>query len=162
MANRLNLRANRRGQTLAEFAIVIPILIFVIFAVIDFATVLYTYSEVAYAANAGARWASVRGSTYACGPCTPTGPAGSSDITTYVQNVAPFLNTGNQATVTSTWTAGSCQGGISNCPGSTVQVTVRYDFPLWVPGGWLTPLGIVGFKAITVPLGASTQMVISQ
>ena len=149
-----NLRANQGGQTYAEFAVVVPVLVFLIFGIIDFASVIYTYSEVASAANAGARWASVRGSTYACGTCTPTGPAASGDITTYVQGVAPFLNTGNQATVTSSWTASSCQGGISNCPGSTVQVKVQYNFPLWIPGGF--------FNAVTLPLVATTQMVISQ
>jgi hypothetical protein len=96
----------------------------------------------------------VHGSTYSCSTCTPTGPAADSDITTYVQGVAPWLNTGNQATVTSTWTAVSCQGGISNCPGSIVQVKVLYNFPLWVPGGF--------FSAVTLPLTATTQMVISQ
>ena len=154
MTNRLNLRAYRRGQTLSEFALVVPVLVFVIFGIIDFATVIYTYSEVAYAANAGARWASVRGSTYACSTCTPTGPAVAGDITTYVQGVAPFLNTGNSATVTSSWTASSCQGGVLNCPGSTVSVKVQYNFPLWIPGGF--------FNAVTIPLGATTQMVISQ
>lgn len=120
--------------------------------IIQFSTVIYTYSEVAYSANAGARWASVRGSTYSCSTCTPSGPAVQSDISTYVLGMTPWLNAANQPTVSATWTAQSCPSGTSNCPGSIVQVKVLYNFQLAVP--FLT--------AVTLPLAATTQMVISQ
>ena len=123
-----------------------------LFGVINFAIVIYTYSEVSYAANAGARWASVHGSTYSCGTCTPTGPAVASDIATYVQGMAVWANAGAAPSVTSSWTASGCQGVVTNCPGSTVQVQVQYNYQLFVPG----------FKSVTLPLTATTQMVISQ
>jgi len=151
MKNRIKLRRNGRGQSTVEFAYLCLFVFFpLLFGVINFAIVIYTYSEVSYAANAAARWASVHGSTYACSTCTPTGPATSSDINNFVQGAAAWAN--SSPTVTSTWTASGCQGGITNCPGSTVQVQVQYNYQLFVPG----------FKSVTLPLAATTQMVISQ
>jgi len=129
--------------------LVLPLMIF---GIINFATALYTYSEVSYAANAGARWASVRGSTYTCSSCTPTGPATQDDISTYVSGMADWLNSGSAPSVTATWIPNSCPSGTSNCPGSKVQVQVQYNFPITVPF----------FSPVTLPLTATTQMVISQ
>jgi len=153
MRKRVHRRRNQSGQTLTEFALLCLFVLFpLLFGVINFAIVIYTYSEVAYSANAAARWASVHGSTYSCSTCTPTGPAAAGDITTYVKGMAAWVDTTNPPAVTSTWTASSCQGGVSNCPGSVVQVQVQYNYPLFVPG----------FKTVTLPLTAVTQMVISQ
>ena len=137
---------------MAEFAMLAPLILLMIFAIIDFATAIYTYSEVSYAANAGARWASVRGSTYSCSTCTPTGPAAQSDISTYVQGMAAWLDPAGAPTVTVTWIPNSCASGTNNCPGSNVQVQVQYNFPLSVPF----------FNPVTLQLSATSQMVISQ
>jgi Flp pilus assembly protein TadG len=143
----------RRGQASAEFAMVMLLVLpLMIFGIIDFATALYTYSEVSYAANAGARWASVRGSTYSCSTCTPTGPATQDDISTYVAGMADWLNSGSAPSVTASWIPVGCPSGTTNCPGSKVQVQVQYNFPITVPF----------FSPITLPLTATTQMVISQ
>jgi Flp pilus assembly protein TadG len=154
MRKRLHTRRNKSGQTLAEFALLVPVFFFVLIGIVDLASVIYTYSQVAYSASAGARWASVRGSTYACSTCTPTGPAAAGDVTTYVRGVGTWPNAGSAATVSTTWTGNGCQGGISNCPGSIVQVSVQYSYQLGLPGGF--------FTAVTLPLTATTQMVITQ
>ena len=51
---------------------------------------------------------------------TSESPAQLSDIQSYVDGLASGLNTGN-LTVNASWTP-------NNQPGSTVQVTVRYNF----------------------------------
>lgn len=156
------LRRNQSGQTIWEFSVLAPIILLMLVGVIEFASGIYTYSEVAYSASAAARWASVRGSTYSCSTCTPTGPAKQSDISTYVLGFAEW-SASNQPTVTATWTpvgcqvgqpncTGSCQNNATNCPGSTVQVTVQTNFQLGVPL----------MKTVTLPLTSTTQMVISQ
>ena len=145
-------RRNQSGQAMAQFAVFVPFLFLMIFAVMDFAMAIYTYTEVSYSANAGARWASVRGSTYSCSTCTPTGPAIESDISTYVQGMAAWLNTGNTPTVHAQWFPVGCPTGANNCPGSKVQVQVQYSFPIDFP--FLSP--------VTLPLSVTSQMVISQ
>ena len=58
MNNRIQLR-NERGQTMAEFAIVLPILMLVVFAIIQFGLLFNNFVALTDAVRAGARTASV-------------------------------------------------------------------------------------------------------
>jgi Flp pilus assembly protein TadG len=49
-----------RGQALVEFALVVPILFLLIFALVDFGRVIYTQNSIAQGAREGARWGSVQ------------------------------------------------------------------------------------------------------
>lgn len=49
-----------RGQALVEFALVLPILFLLIFALVDFGRVIYTQNAIAQGAREGARWGSVQ------------------------------------------------------------------------------------------------------
>lgn len=49
-----------RGQALVEFALVMPILFLVIFALVDFGRVIYTQNAISQGAREGARWGSVQ------------------------------------------------------------------------------------------------------
>ena len=50
----------RRGQALVEFALVIPLLFLLIFALVDFGRVIYTQNAISQGAREGARWGSVQ------------------------------------------------------------------------------------------------------
>jgi Flp pilus assembly protein TadG len=58
MNNRIQLRAER-GQTMAEFAIVLPVLMLVVFAVIQFGLLFNNFVALTDAVRAGARTAAV-------------------------------------------------------------------------------------------------------
>jgi Flp pilus assembly protein TadG len=66
-----------RGQGLVEFALVFPILVLLLFGIVDFGRAIYAYNTVASAARDGVRVAVVNQNTTATG-CTPgsatTGP----------------------------------------------------------------------------------------
>jgi hypothetical protein len=51
--------SSRRGQTLVEWALLLPILLFIMFLVIDFGRGIYYYSVVNNAAREGARYGAV-------------------------------------------------------------------------------------------------------
>jgi Flp pilus assembly protein TadG len=76
-----------RGQALVEFALVLPLFLLMLFAMVDIGRVIWANDNLANAAREGARWASVHGNwKYAecqTGPaagttppvqCTPTTP----------------------------------------------------------------------------------------
>ncbi len=52
--------ARRRGQSMAEFTLVAPLLFLVIFATIDFARLVYAYSAITSASREGARVLSLK------------------------------------------------------------------------------------------------------
>jgi Flp pilus assembly protein TadG len=131
----------RRGTSVTELAVVLPIVLVFVFGAIDFAQVMFAYSTVSEAARAGARYAIVHGAASSL-------PAGPTANDANVQAVARFyafgLNSSN-VTVTSTWSLST------NAVGSPVNVTASYPCQLSVGR-------LVGMSTITVK-GSSTMMV---
>jgi Flp pilus assembly protein TadG len=125
-----------RGGTLAEFAIILPLLVALIFGVIDFARALYTYHFISDAAREATRWASVRGSSCdgleAC-------PAQTSDVSAYVAGIAPpgIDKSSSKLSVNTEWVPPP--NALKICatqpksPGCDVQVTVTYRFNFILP-----------------------------
>jgi Flp pilus assembly protein TadG len=131
-------RSSRRGQAVAEFALVITPCLTLFFGVINFALALYCYDFVCYSAQQAVRYATVHGST-------ATTVASSTDVHNYVKSlVVGVLNTSSM-TVTTTWAP-------NNKPGSVVTVAVSYNFPP------LTSL----VSSVTIPLTRTAAMVITQ
>lgn len=60
------------GQSVAEFAIVLPIFLLMVFAIIDLGRVVWAYDNLGNAAREGARYASVHGGSDVT--TCPTGP----------------------------------------------------------------------------------------
>src|SRR5215510_13977462 len=56
-------RRKKRAQSLTEFALILPVLLFFIMGIIDFGRVLFTYAQVSAAIRAALRYASVVGYT---------------------------------------------------------------------------------------------------
>ena len=52
------LKANN-GSAVVEFAIVLPILLLIVFGIINFGVLMYNQSVITNAAREGARWASI-------------------------------------------------------------------------------------------------------
>ena len=131
------MKTSRRGQTLTEFALVLTAFLLITFGIIQVSRAIYSYTFVSNAARDATRYASVNGSK-------SQNPVKSGDVQTFVKNESPGLDS-SQLTVNTTWTP-------DNNPGSTVNVVVTYNFALFVPF----------FGQVTIPVGATSQMVISQ
>jgi Flp pilus assembly protein TadG len=109
----------RTGATTVEFAVVVPVTLLILLAIIVGALGVFRYQEVAELAREGARFASVRGTRYAQKTGRPT--ATQDDV--YEQAIRPklvLLNPG-RLTVTTTWDP-------DKRPGSQVTVIVRYSW----------------------------------
>jgi Flp pilus assembly protein TadG len=136
-----------RGQTYAEFLMVVLPTLLLIFGIISFAMTIYTYSFLSNAARDAVRYAIVHGSK-------STSPATSDAIQTFVRNEAQGLSQ-SSITVSSCWNPqappNQCPGPTgNNAPGKAVSVTVSYSFHPLYP-----------FAAVTLPLSSSAQMLIS-
>jgi hypothetical protein len=128
---------NQRGQDLIEFALALPILLLIIFGVLDLGRLFHSAITVTNAARVGARFGALRRDIYNCDPtdtdciyiCDPNcGPDYFINVT---KNEA--LNNGidlSTALVEPNCIDGSI--GISNfCDyGDTFQIKVTYDFNL--------------------------------
>lgn len=102
---------NRQGQTLVEFAIILPLLMLLLFGIIEFGRYLYLKNSVTNAAREGARKAVV------------TNPWNDSTVKQYlVDNSAISLNVGNIDITPS-----------SPSQGTAVTVTVEIPFTSVVP-----------------------------
>jgi len=98
----------QRGDGLVEFALIVPLLLLLLFAVLDGGRAVYAYHVVANAAREGARFASV-----------------STRTQTEVRNAILSSAVGlDPARLTVT---------LSNPTGTSVKVDVRYDFELITP-----------------------------
>ena len=109
MIQRLQFR-NERGQTLTEFALVLPILALLLFSVIQFGIAFNNYITLTDAVRAGARKGAVARRL--------SNPEAA--VTTSVQNAATDLKSSDlQITVNSTW-----------AQGSDVTVTATYPYSI--------------------------------
>jgi Flp pilus assembly protein TadG len=135
------------GSSIVEFALASIILFTLIFGVIAICTALYTYNVLAEVTREATRYAIVRGS--ACHfPKGASCPATAADIQTHVQsNNYPGIDPTSLLVPASNvvWTP-------NNNPGSTVKVTVTYQFPLNIPF----------VSSQTLSMSSTSQMLISQ
>ncbi len=166
-------RSRRRttGQSLVEFALVLPVFLLLLFGLIDGARLIFQHTVLSQAAREGARVASVEASWIGkagsgCG--TAGGPVCPADVGAYRtdvlaaanRNITPFAPLGlgqlqtrcdpSGGTPSGDWGANSC---VSNGPGNVASVRVSSSFTA------ITPIisRIVG----TVPMSASASMVIN-
>jgi Flp pilus assembly protein TadG len=152
--------SNEGGQSLIEFALLLPILFVLIFNMVNFSGFLYSMVTVSNAARVGAQYASL-GGAYATNPASPS----LSDLTTMIRNetlTLPNSSTTNPAftaTVnvngtcyaypqTSTSTSITCPTGVAHDPESVagagsfyslIAVDVTYTYTPFVSGLSITP-----------------------
>ena len=149
----MSARKWERGVALPETAIIMTVLLVMMFGIIDFGRMLYTYSFVAQLARQGARWAIVRGAGCTVLDHCPA-QRGATDITTYVQSlnegamstssIAANLQTpGGNSTCSST--------GPTNAAGCVAVVTVTYPFNFMLP--WM--------PSTQIHMSSTSQMIIA-
>ncbi len=154
-------RSGSRGQTLVEFALVVPVFLLMLFGVIDIGRFVYTDSVLSQAAREGARLAAVEaghigwttaddpGCGSAGGPVCPANLAAlKADLQTAVNRMAAGLGTITNiwvscdapgAAPTGNWTTETaCTAGHWDAPGTgqtgnLISVHVRYTFTTLTP-----------------------------
>lgn len=144
-------RTAERGGSIAETAIVMMLALIVIFGIMEFGRVLYTYHAVSNAARLGTRYAIVRGSGCAVAGC----PVTASALQTYVRGLTPLTDPSSM-TVATHWTGtdykrNTCDD-TTHYAGCLVSVQVQYSFTFWIP--------LVATPPIT--LASTSKMVVSQ
>jgi hypothetical protein len=118
-------RRSERGQSLVEFAFVIPLLVILVFGIIDFGMALRAYITVTQATREGARYASVgnEAGTFSAGG---SGDCNGSTTTTAVGRVCSALNGLNLTDVTSV--SVSYPDGKLSGESVRVQASYRYEY----------------------------------
>ena len=113
-------RDRQRGTTLVEFALVFPVLIALLFGIIDAGRFIGTRTMLSQAAAAGARASCLDG-------------ASQSTVDQAVADAAPGLS----SSIRVDWGNSTCVGtcGWERAAGDIVKVQVKYDF---VPGFYTT------------------------
>ena len=128
-SRRLHPRHRESGSTMVETAISLTLFFTLLFGIVGWSWVMWAYIWTAHAAREGARWASVRGttyvSTYPANASPGPNPASQNSIDAYVKANTLGLNV-NNVTVVATPSGGWT-------PGSNVTVTVNYVVTNIVP-----------------------------
>ncbi len=124
-----------RGQSLVEFALIIPLFLLLMFAIVDFGMGFYSWITVTNAAREGARIGAVG--------------ADSATITQRVKDTAGSLN-GTNLTIAVVNAQGTS--------GSTVGVTVNYKYQLITPLSSLMGLVSGGSIGPNINFSATSQM----
>lgn len=124
--NGRNAHHDQGGQALIECALTFTVLMTFFLAFMEICLIFYSYCMIAESAREGTRYASVHGSTCVTGSqssCT----ASASSINAYVSAIGwPNLG-GGTLTPATTFPDGN------EAPGSRVQISVSYVFPITVP-----------------------------
>jgi Flp pilus assembly protein TadG len=106
-------RRRCRGQSVAEFALVIPLFLVMLFGIIDIGRVIWANDALANASREGARYASVTGSSLITSMSTKD------QIKAYTRNYA--IAAGTNISVTVCYSAVTIAAGTSGCTGDTNQ-----------------------------------------
>jgi hypothetical protein len=139
---------SEQGQTLVEFALILPILLVLVIGIFDFGSAFNSKNDLNFLANTAARYGEVN----QCAPC-----GGSQTIVDYVKSIADT----NQLRSNSNLAISFCLPKGTDAVGDPLQVTARADFN-WLavnlPGlknGGSTPLtSTVTVRILTKPEGA--------
>lgn len=146
-------RRRERAQSLAEFALIVPILLIIVFGIIDFGMGLRAYISVAQATREGARFAAVGNAagTFVSGG---TGECNGSTSTTTVGKVCSTLdglNLEHVNTVAVTYPNG-------RLPGNSVRVRATYDYEYITPVRALVGFFSAGALDDTITISSTTDM----
>ena len=167
-------RVNERGQTLVEYALMVPLLFILIANIVNFGGLLYGWITVANAARAGAQYGAM-GGAYATYPTTAT----LAQIKTLVENEASALPNSsstnpvvtvcenNNGTVID-WGGGTCPAGVTSPPQdpedaagtttySSLAIDVTYTYTQFISSGLKFP--ILHLFTLALPTSIHTRIV---
>ncbi len=134
---RIGRRGRARGQSLVEFALILPVFLLIAFGTIDFGLALDASLSVSNAAREGARLGTTQPSVAA--------------IESRVRAVAGRLNNATLSISVSCKTAAgaACAGGMAGATsGTSVVVRVTYPYPM------ITPIAF----GTSIPLSSTVEM----
>src|SRR4051812_30624120 len=106
-------RRHSRGQSVAEFALVIPLFLVMLFGIIDIGRVIWANDALSNAAREGARYASVTGSSLVTPDSTPA------QIKAHTLNYA--IAAGTNVSVTVCYSAVQTSSATAGCTGDVNQ-----------------------------------------
>jgi hypothetical protein len=125
----LALRPSERGQSLAEFAVVIPVLALVVFAIFEFGNMLRVQIQLQNAVREGARFTAIGGPANYLGTGVAgggsTGCPSTADIQTVVRSVSAGLAINVSAPTYNPSPCGACTQ-LTSLPELTVSGTYTY------------------------------------
>jgi hypothetical protein len=128
---RIRRRKHRsRGQSLVEFALILPILAFLIFGLLDLGRAVYVYNTLANAARAGARVAAVNQNANINGTCDPMKPTTWSVVVCILNEGVSIPIQPSQIDIT--YVGGSCATHQLEPP-CIARITVFQDYTPFTP-----------------------------
>ncbi|MGN6378029.1 MAG: TadE/TadG family type IV pilus assembly protein [Gaiellales bacterium] len=117
-----NIMHDERGQAVTEFAVILPVLLLVLFAIFQFGVIFNNYIQVAAAAREGARKGAVSRTAGSCSVVQGM-------VVSSAQNAAPGLSTSTMGvTVNDTCTNNAVAAG------TDMKVTVTYPWSVSLLG----------------------------
>ena len=131
-----------RGQSLVEFALILPVLLALVMGVFDLGRGVLYYNLLAEATREGARFAVVHGSLSG----SPAGPSPDNEAVAEVVRDHALNLAADGLIIHSTWPDGN------NNRGSRVRVEASFEF---------RPVSLIPLGDATIPLRASTEMAIA-
>ena len=117
-----NIMRDERGQAVTEFAVILPVLLLVLFAIFQFGVIFNNYIQVSAAAREGARKGAVSSQAGSCA-------AVQSLVVSAAQNSAPSLNTSQMGITVSD----TCTNNVV-VEGNDITVTVTYPWSVSLLG----------------------------
>jgi len=111
----LDSMGSEQGQTLVEFALILPILLLLVIGIFDFGSAFNSKNELNFLANTAARYAEVN----SCAPCTTSG---NNAIANYVASTSVGLS--SSPSITFCLPNGAAHNGV----GDPLQVTASAPF----------------------------------
>jgi Flp pilus assembly protein TadG len=140
------LRREEHGVALVEFALVAPLLLVILFAMLDFGRTFNYWIDATHLANEGARWAVVN-----------KNPASSGTLQQYIQQQADTdeLRNGGSSSVPSALQVCISFPGGSSAVGNPVQVTASVTYN-WLP--FLSDQALGGLTSTTVSSSSTMRL----
>ncbi|HEY2355304.1 MAG TPA: TadE/TadG family type IV pilus assembly protein [Gaiellaceae bacterium] len=140
---------SEQGQTLVEFALVLPILLLLVIGIFDFGSAFNSKNDLNFLANTAARYAEVN----ACAGCASATPpyTGHCAIHDYVKSTADTSDLRQSLNITFTLPSGS-----TGAVGDPLQVTASAPF------SWLGGVSLPGIPTGTIQLSSTVTVRILQ
>lgn len=154
-------RRFQRGQSLVEFALIVPMLLILVFGIIDFGMGLRAYISVAAATREGARYGSVGnppGTFTSCDGATATTTVGRVCATISGLNLANVQNVTVQTCDTASPPVCSTATTANMLPGRSLRVTADYQYHYITPVKALVNLVSAGALTDYLTISSTTDM----
>jgi Flp pilus assembly protein TadG len=139
-------RRPRHGAVAAELAILLPVLVFLCMAILDYAQLFFAYVQVTNCARGGALYAASNSVSQQMSPYYNSKLSLSTQIQNAAQNAAPNLNPAPTISVGYSTSASGPYTATSPTGNSYVQVTATWTFQPWNQNLSLGYMGVIPYQ----------------